>query len=142
MLATSLTLQFVTAHVPLNARLLEVGCGDGELAAALQRAGHRVVAIDSDAESEVRARTRGVDARHADFGDRNVALPGVDAVPFTRSHQVERVPYFYRYVDRLGDRHAPLAAAVRDLEQCAIDAAAIRPLGLRWVARREGAHRP
>jgi SAM-dependent methyltransferase len=41
---------FVHAHLPpAPARVLEVGCGRGDLARALARAGHRVVAIDPDA---------------------------------------------------------------------------------------------
>jgi SAM-dependent methyltransferase len=40
-------LQFVTAHLPSAAsRVLEVGCGDGRLARALDELGYRVVAID------------------------------------------------------------------------------------------------
>jgi SAM-dependent methyltransferase len=40
-------LQFVTAHLPSTAsRVLEVGCGGGRLARALDDLGHRVVAID------------------------------------------------------------------------------------------------
>ena len=41
---------FVHAHLPpAPARVLEVGCGRGDLAQAIARAGHRVVAIDPDA---------------------------------------------------------------------------------------------
>jgi SAM-dependent methyltransferase len=40
---------FVDAHVPRPARVLEVGCGAGELARALAESGHEVVAIDPDA---------------------------------------------------------------------------------------------
>jgi SAM-dependent methyltransferase len=43
---------FVHAHLPsAPARVLEVGCGRGDLARGLARAGHRVVAIDPDAPS-------------------------------------------------------------------------------------------
>jgi SAM-dependent methyltransferase len=37
---------FVSAHLPPRARLLEVGCGRGELARRLARGGHDVTAID------------------------------------------------------------------------------------------------
>jgi SAM-dependent methyltransferase len=43
---------FVHAHLPPPpARVLEVGCGRGDLARAIARSGHRVVAIDPDAPS-------------------------------------------------------------------------------------------
>jgi SAM-dependent methyltransferase len=43
-------LQLVRAHVPpTSARLLEVGCGDGRLALALNGLGYSVTAIDPDA---------------------------------------------------------------------------------------------
>ena len=37
---------FVVAHVPASARVLEVGCGDGALAVELEAAGYDVLAID------------------------------------------------------------------------------------------------
>lgn len=41
---------FVSSHVPdSRARILEVGCGAGELALALAKRGHQVTAIDPDA---------------------------------------------------------------------------------------------
>ena len=41
---------FVHEHLPAApARVLDVGCGRGDLARAMARAGHRVVAIDPDA---------------------------------------------------------------------------------------------
>jgi SAM-dependent methyltransferase len=41
---------FVLAHLPsVPARVLEVGCGGGDLARALDAAGHEVVAIDPEA---------------------------------------------------------------------------------------------
>src|SRR5205085_5526212 len=47
--ATAYTYQFVRRHLPTNARsILEIGCGDGELAERLLQDGLRVVALDSD----------------------------------------------------------------------------------------------
>lgn len=62
------TLDFVRAHLPdRGARLLEVGCGDGRLAAALQRRGVRVLALDQSAAAVRAARARGVTCVRADF---------------------------------------------------------------------------
>src|SRR5690242_10081094 len=47
-------MQFVLAELPASpARVLEVGAGDGELAAALREAGHDVLAIDPAGEPPV-----------------------------------------------------------------------------------------
>jgi SAM-dependent methyltransferase len=82
---TSETLTFVEAHLPPGpARLLEVGCGHGELALRMQARGHEVVAIDCSEKAVARARARGVQARRADWPDfDDPAL--FDAVLFTRS---------------------------------------------------------
>jgi SAM-dependent methyltransferase len=64
-------------------RILEVGCGTGELAVSLSKDGYAVVAIDSDGDSAAAARRLGVDARLAkwpDFSDGQF-----DAILFTRS---------------------------------------------------------
>jgi SAM-dependent methyltransferase len=64
-------------------RILEVGCGAGQLAASLIKDGYAVVAIDSDRDSIAAAQRLGVDARIAtwpDFSDGEF-----DAVLFTRS---------------------------------------------------------
>jgi SAM-dependent methyltransferase len=39
-------LELIRAHVPAGSRVLEIGCGDGELARALSKAGYVVTAID------------------------------------------------------------------------------------------------
>ena len=65
---TAQTAAFVAAHVPLRgARVLEVGCGDGDLAAWLATRGAEVVGVDISADAVRSARARGVDARHGDF---------------------------------------------------------------------------
>jgi SAM-dependent methyltransferase len=63
--------------------VLEIGCGDGELAAALQQRRCSVVAIDCDPRAVTAARRRGVDARRAHWPDFCDGL--FDAVLFTRS---------------------------------------------------------
>ena len=81
---TGETLRFVLESLPAaGLRILEVGCGGGELAKELQERGHEIVAIDSAADRVEEARRRGVDARLANFPD----FGGVDfdAVLFTRS---------------------------------------------------------
>lgn len=65
-LPTRETLKFVIEHVPSsNATMLEVGCGDGELAFQLKSLGYRIIAVDSSAEAIEHARQLGVDARIA-----------------------------------------------------------------------------
>jgi SAM-dependent methyltransferase len=81
---TRYTYDFVKRFLPNDCgRILEVGCGRGELAACLSQDGHDVIAIDSDPEAVAVARRLGVDSRVAkwpDFDDGNF-----DAVLFTRS---------------------------------------------------------
>jgi SAM-dependent methyltransferase len=77
---TRYTYDFVERFLPAECRrILEVGCGRGELAASLSNIGYSVVAIDSDPESVAAARSLGVDAHVAIWPD------CFDAVLFTRS---------------------------------------------------------
>jgi SAM-dependent methyltransferase len=99
---TLYTAAFVRAALPAGAsRLLEIGCGAGELAASLVADGFEVVALDTDATSVAAARKLGVDACRAewpDFDERRF-----DAILFTRSlHHVH-------------DLEAGIAAAVAAL---------------------------
>jgi SAM-dependent methyltransferase len=81
---TRYTYDFVKRFLPDDCRrILEVGCGKGELAACLSRHSHDVVAIDIEPESVAAARRVGVDSRVAkwpDFDDGRF-----DVVLFTRS---------------------------------------------------------
>src|SRR4029077_11402613 len=70
--------------LPMNARrILEIGCGSGELAASLSQNGLAVVAIDHDRDSVAAAHRLGVDARLASWPDFDDGQ--FDAVLFTRS---------------------------------------------------------
>jgi SAM-dependent methyltransferase len=81
---TRFTYDFIRRSLPQCCqRILEVGCGTGELAVRLSQDGYAVIAIDSEHDSVAAARQLGVDARVAtwpDFYDGDF-----DAVLFTRS---------------------------------------------------------
>jgi SAM-dependent methyltransferase len=89
---------FVRRALPPGARrVLEVGCGDGVLAAMLAAEGFEVTAVDSDPEAVAKARGRGVDARLASWPDFEGGR--FDALLFTRS------------LHHVGDLGASVAAA-------------------------------
>lgn len=78
------SLGFVREALPEGARrVLEVGCGDGALAAMLAAGGLDVVAIDANAEAVAKTRARGLDARLAEWPDFHAGP--FDALLFTRS---------------------------------------------------------
>ena len=81
---THYTHDFVKRFLPSEGgRILEVGCGAGELAGHLLKDGYAVVAIDIDCDSIAAAQRLGVDARVATWPDFNGGQ--FDAVLFTRS---------------------------------------------------------
>jgi len=81
---TRYTYDFIKRFLPAECRrILEVGCGTGELAARLSNDGYFVVAIDSDSDSVAAARRLRVDARIATWP--NFAGGQFDAIFFTRS---------------------------------------------------------
>ena len=81
---TRYTYDFVQRFLPNDCRrILEVGCGTGELAACMSQDGYGVVALDVDPESVAAARRLDVDshvAKWPDFDDGKF-----DAVLFARS---------------------------------------------------------
>lgn len=87
---TQETLCFAREHLGEGPRrILEIGCGDGRLAAALIQAGHEVVALDADEDAVTQARGRGVDARRASW-------PAFEEDPFD-------VAFFTRSLHHLHD---------------------------------------
>ena len=81
---TRFTYDFIRRFLPRRCqRILEVGCGTGEVAARLSQDGCSVIAIDSDPDSIAGARRLGVDARVATWPDFNDG--DFDAILFTRS---------------------------------------------------------
>ncbi|HJT81047.1 MAG TPA: class I SAM-dependent methyltransferase [Chthoniobacterales bacterium] len=87
---TQQTVEFVQACVAQGSHILEVGCGDGEVAFALSRRGFQVTAIDSDPERIAKAQKPGIRAMVAAWPEFEIAP--VDAIVFTRSlHHMDRL---------------------------------------------------
>src|SRR6266480_4279725 len=78
------TLDFLISRLPVGAKVLEVGCGEGRVACELLQRGDRVTGLDSDAEAVTSAQARGVRAVVASWPkfDSSVSF---DAIAFTRS---------------------------------------------------------
>jgi SAM-dependent methyltransferase len=89
--STRYTYDFVRQSLPRTTRdILEIGCGDGTLAARLSDDGFRVRAVDSDEDCVAKARAAGVDARLATWPE--TVDRHFDAILFTRSlHHVEKL---------------------------------------------------
>lgn len=76
---------------PPPARILDAGCGEGDLAGRLVAEGYRVTALDSSSDAVRAAREAGVPAILADFLDHTEAA--YDAVLFVRSlHHMHPLP--------------------------------------------------
>ncbi|HEY4273186.1 MAG TPA: class I SAM-dependent methyltransferase [Candidatus Udaeobacter sp.] len=90
---TRYTYGFIKRFLPSKCRrILEVGCGKGELAAHLSKNGYSVVAIDAKPDAVAAARRRGVDAHLATWPDFNKGR--FDAILFTHSlHHIHPLDY-------------------------------------------------
>lgn len=97
-LPTDETLRFLSHMLHEGQRILEVGCGKGELAAALGARGFEVTALDSSEEAVEAARERGVNAICADFLAHDVTGDLFDVVLFTRS--LHHIPSLMSAVER------------------------------------------
>jgi SAM-dependent methyltransferase len=94
---TRYTYNFIKRFLPSECRrILEVGCGTGELAARLSKDGYSVVAIDTDRDSVAAALRLGVNARVATWPD--FVQGQFDAVLFTRSlHHIHPIDESLRH---------------------------------------------
>jgi SAM-dependent methyltransferase len=97
---TQFTRDFIKRSLPAAARrVLEIGCGSGELAASLLQDGVSLIAIDTDPDLIAAARGLGVDARIAAWP--NFEDGQFDAVLFTRS--LHHMHPFDKAVQRAAD---------------------------------------
>jgi len=123
------TADFVAAHLPAGASLIEVGCGNGEVAAELARRGYAVTAIDADANCVAQARLLGVAAIAGEwplYDEPGFAT--MDAVAFTRS--LHHVHHLREAVARAAELTRPGGRIL--LEEFAHDDA--DPRSLEWFA--------
>ena len=82
------TTRFLLSYLAPGATILEVGCGDGEVAFELASKGYRVTGLDSEFERIAKARLLGVNAKVATWPQFDHEL--VDAIAFTRSvHHID-----------------------------------------------------
>ena len=77
------SLEFIKSHLHAPCSLLEIGCGDGDLAAALSAEGFDVTAIDNDVAAITKARVKGVNATKATWPT-DLSI-NANAIIFTRS---------------------------------------------------------
>ena len=89
-LVTRQSLAFVEKALPVPcSRLLEIGCGEGDLALSLARDGRSVVGLDTSPAAVTKARDHGVDAHAVDWMG-YVSTEPFDAIVFVRSlHHME-----------------------------------------------------
>ena len=66
-LTISGTLRYLEDYLPADSRIMDAGCGAGELAGELKEAGHRVIGLEVDEGAVDKARALGVEARQTDF---------------------------------------------------------------------------
>lgn len=118
---------FVLGALPEGCRrVVEVGCGDGALAARLATDGLSVLALDADAEAVDAARRRGVDAQVGVWPMR--LADKADALLFTRS--LHHIHALAQSVDAAAACLAPRGRViVEEFAQESVDART-----LRWFA--------
>jgi SAM-dependent methyltransferase len=109
-------------------RLLDVGCGDGELGELMMARGWRVAGIEPSGEAVARARGRGVDASEGTL--ETVTLPpgSVDAVIF--NHSLEHIPQPVAALEKARDALRPQGLAAISVPN--FDSWARRRFGREW----------
>lgn len=124
---TRFTLDFVERSLPgKGRRVLEVGCGSGELAASLAQNQFAVVAIDCDPDAVAGAQQLGVDARVATWPDFDGGR--FDAVLFTRS--LHHIHPLVKALKQAADSLLPRGRLiVEDFAYEAVDDATLRWFG-------------
>src|SRR6266496_5921490 len=78
------TVMFLISRIPVGAEVLEVGCGEGQVACELLKRGYRVTGLDSDPEVVAKAQERGVRALVGSWPNFASSV-SFDAIAFTRS---------------------------------------------------------
>lgn len=97
---TRQTLDFILQHLPSEKpRILEVGCGHGDLAAELMKLGMDVTALDVDIEAVETCKQKGIHAVHQDI--LTFADDPFDAILFTRS--LHHIPELELALEKAGE---------------------------------------
>ena len=78
------TLQFLLNHLEPGQKVLEVGCGSGELARQMELAGLEVTAIDKNPDASMRAAAEGITVFEEDFFQYEADKESFDAIVFSR----------------------------------------------------------
>jgi SAM-dependent methyltransferase len=66
-LTIAATARYLGEYLLADSRILDAGCGAGELALKLKEAGHRVTALDVETEEVEKARALGVETKQVNF---------------------------------------------------------------------------
>ena len=101
--AASLTADFVEAAIPATSSCLDVGCGDGLVAAELINRGHQILAIDNNVEAVEKAKANGVNVIQSSLND-------FQHEPFDRiilSRALHHMPPLVETLNRLDNLLAP-----------------------------------
>lgn len=83
-ISTFHALQFILRYTQPGQRVLEIGCGAGELARAMENAGLIVTAIDKDAEASLRAAAEGITVLEEDLFSFAAEASSFDAIVLSR----------------------------------------------------------